>query len=250
MLAELRTVLRRPKFRQWLTLDDAHSFIDAVETIAEVVDDPSTLGRTPICRDPRDEYLVVLAEHTRAMLLVSGDRDRLELERGGLVVRNARDALEALDYVHRWGPHLMPAREHEAQLQTDAEGHDTVFRLTCGFLKVIKDPSAADLQPAIVTPESLSNWLGQLDRVRALVAERGVATRVEYPTPDVAYVKLPPDPGETIRATPYVLLADAVILTLQRRPELPDVTNSGGWRVHAIGDYAPIAPMPNPSADG
>jgi hypothetical protein len=166
-----------------------------------------------------------------------------------LVVRNAREALQALDYEHPWGPDLIPGRDHEAWLQTNAEGHGHVFTLTCGFLAVVKDPSAVDLLPAVVTPESLSNWLEQLDAVRALVAGRGVATRPDYPTPDVAYVKLPPDPGDTVRATADAPLEGAIILTLQRRPELPDAVGSGGWRVHAVGDYESIDKMPTPRTE-
>lgn len=249
LLAELRTVLRRPKFRRWLTLDDVADFVDALVGIAELVDDPPTSGRDPVCRDPKDEYLVALVEGEQATLLVSGDRDLLDLERGGVIVRNARETLEALEYEHPWSPDLVPGRDNEAWLQTVAEGHGQVFGLACGFLAVVRDPAVVDLLPAVVTPESLTNWLEALDSVRALVAESAIASRAEYPTPDVAYVKLFPDPGDTIRATGDLLLEGGIILTLQRRPELPDIAGTGGWRVHAVGDYESIENMPVPPVD-
>lgn len=200
--------------------------------------------RRPVCRDPGDEYLVALAEQVEVAVLVSGDRDLLELERGGVVVRTPREAVEAVEYAHPWGLDFMPGRDHEARLQAQAEGHDQVIKMASLFITVALDPTAHDLLPGMVTPESLPTWSAQMSAASALLAGRGMASRPSYPTADVACVKLPPDPGVTLRATADVPLEGAIILTLQRRPELPDVAGTGGWRVHALGGYPLIEEMP------
>lgn len=71
LLNELADVLQRPKFRRWLTTEEALAFVDALRKGAVVVDDPPVLrGVTP---DPDDDYLVALARACGADWLVSGD---------------------------------------------------------------------------------------------------------------------------------------------------------------------------------
>ncbi|WP_322748682.1 MULTISPECIES: hypothetical protein [unclassified Frankia] len=111
-----------------------------------------------------------------------------------------------------------------------------IVRLAAAFLVLLNEGDVDDVLHAMVTPESLKTWLRELDEVRTLLAGRGLATRADYPAPDVAYVKLTLDPGETVRATATVPVAGAVILTRQRRPELPDIADVGGWRVRAVGE--------------
>lgn len=41
-----------------------------------------------------------------------------------------------------------------------------------------------------------------------------------------------------------IILVDAVIRTLQRRPELPGLPELQGWRVHGLGDYVPPEKLP------
>lgn len=77
LLEELRTVLRRKKFRRYVDLDVVDRYVDLLRQDAAFTDDPP--GPPPIgCRDPDDDYLIVLA-HARAAALVSGDDDLLEL---------------------------------------------------------------------------------------------------------------------------------------------------------------------------
>jgi putative PIN family toxin of toxin-antitoxin system len=45
LLQELRGVLERPKFRRWLSLEEVAAFLDAVELLAEPVDDPPEVDR-------------------------------------------------------------------------------------------------------------------------------------------------------------------------------------------------------------
>ena len=98
LLDELSTVLARPKFRRYLSVEDAALFVDAIRELAEVVDDPPE-GDEPITDDPDDDFLVVLAEAVAADALVSGDPHLTTLERAGLTVLTPRSLLEAMDDV-------------------------------------------------------------------------------------------------------------------------------------------------------
>lgn len=56
LLAEVREVLTtRPRLRRWITLEDAEQFVDAIETLADLVDDPVEIGVAT--RDRDDDYL-------------------------------------------------------------------------------------------------------------------------------------------------------------------------------------------------
>jgi len=249
LLSELREVLERPKFRRWLTPDDIEEFLDALVLLGEPVRDPPSDQRPRWCRDPDDDYLVALLEHTDAHILVSGDKDLLELHRPGVEVRTARQVLDVLDYQHPWGPGLIPGEDAAAWSQATAEGHDQVFAVASAFLTALDDPNVVEMMAHLTTPESLPAWLGDLPGIRQLLAGRGMASRAEYPASDVAYVKLPPDPGETIRSTGDVLLpADTMIMTLQRRTDVPHPTGTGGWRVHQVGPPAALDELPLPQA--
>ena len=77
LLAELRDVLARPKFRRWITTATAADFIGGLADDALVLDDPPALpGVSP---DPDDDYLIALAPAAQADYLVSGDRHLLDL---------------------------------------------------------------------------------------------------------------------------------------------------------------------------
>ncbi len=95
LLDELSDVLDRPKFRRYLSIEDAHRFVDAIREVVVVVDDPPE-GDDPITDDPDDDFLVLLAEAASAAVLVSGDPDLTTVQRPGLVVMTPRAFLEAL----------------------------------------------------------------------------------------------------------------------------------------------------------
>lgn len=72
LLAELRTVLAREKFRRWLTEDEASRFISGVSAVADVRPDPPASSRRATA-DPKDEFLVALAKVADVVALLSGD---------------------------------------------------------------------------------------------------------------------------------------------------------------------------------
>jgi len=71
LLDELSGVLRRDKFRRWISLEDAATFVDGIVLLARPHPDPAP-AVSAICRDPKDDYLILLAEDVQAHLLVSG----------------------------------------------------------------------------------------------------------------------------------------------------------------------------------
>lgn len=78
LLAELRRVALRPKFRRWFDEARARELIARIERQATVCPDPVP---TPgVTRDPADDYLVALARAEQVDALVSGDRDLIEAE--------------------------------------------------------------------------------------------------------------------------------------------------------------------------
>lgn len=71
LLEELEDVLLRPKFRRYLTQDEALEYVSGFRNLAAMISDPEvTPGLTP---DPKDDYLVALARSSGAHFLVAGD---------------------------------------------------------------------------------------------------------------------------------------------------------------------------------
>jgi uncharacterized protein len=94
LLTELRGVLRRQKFRAYLTVERADRLVDALERTATVVDDPPV--REAVSRDPRDDYLVALARAADAHVLVTGDADLLVLDIVRMTIATPADFLRLL----------------------------------------------------------------------------------------------------------------------------------------------------------
>ena len=71
LLAELSRVLARPKFRAWVTVDEARQYTEVIARGAVMYDDTGEIGLVP--GDPGDDYLVALARAARVQAIVSGD---------------------------------------------------------------------------------------------------------------------------------------------------------------------------------
>ncbi len=76
LLGELSSVLAREKFRHWVTLEEARDYVEGLARLALTVADPP--AGEPITRDPKDDYLVRLAQGSGSDFLVSGDADLLD----------------------------------------------------------------------------------------------------------------------------------------------------------------------------
>jgi uncharacterized protein len=78
LLAELGEVLRRQKFRRYVSEAEVDSYVELIRRESQVHDDPMP-GLGPLSADPDDEYLIDLARDVAADLLVSGDAHLLDL---------------------------------------------------------------------------------------------------------------------------------------------------------------------------
>lgn len=79
LLGEVRDVLTtRPRLRKWISLETAVLFVDTIEALVDLVDDPAEVQTET--RDPNDDYLIALARQNRVELIVTGDKDLLEWE--------------------------------------------------------------------------------------------------------------------------------------------------------------------------
>lgn len=77
LLSELNEVLLRQKFRRYLSRSAALLYVSMIHERATILPLEEVVAVT---RDPDDDYLVALAQQTRADYLVSGDGDLLDLE--------------------------------------------------------------------------------------------------------------------------------------------------------------------------
>jgi putative PIN family toxin of toxin-antitoxin system len=78
LLAELRDVLRREKFRRYVSEAEADAYVELIRTEAVVRADPAP-SPEPLSADPDDEFLVDLARDALADALVTGDAHLLAL---------------------------------------------------------------------------------------------------------------------------------------------------------------------------
>jgi putative PIN family toxin of toxin-antitoxin system len=76
-MEELATVLGRPKFDPYLSIADRQEFIRLLGRIAEMI---PVVRVVRACRDPRDDKFLEVALNGGADLIVTGDRDLLELD--------------------------------------------------------------------------------------------------------------------------------------------------------------------------
>jgi putative PIN family toxin of toxin-antitoxin system len=95
LLAELDDTLGRRKFRRWMTEAKADRFIEFLGEYGVLVDDPPE--ESGHSRDPDDDYLVSLALAADASILVSGDKDLIDLREKKPVVMTPRQLIEMLD---------------------------------------------------------------------------------------------------------------------------------------------------------
>jgi putative PIN family toxin of toxin-antitoxin system len=94
LLAELEKVLLRPKFRPYVTAQEARAYMALLRRLAFIEPDPEvTTGLTP---DPGDDYLVALARAAEAHFLVSGDPHLTEIKQAQPPVLTPRAFLRRL----------------------------------------------------------------------------------------------------------------------------------------------------------
>lgn len=97
LLREVTMVLARPRLRKYVSPDEATRFV------ADMAAQTTLLGDVPgppaVCRDPRDDYLVALAEAGGAEAIITGDLDLLAIDPGQLTV----EVITPRQFVERLG---------------------------------------------------------------------------------------------------------------------------------------------------
>ena len=91
LIDELARVLRRERFRSYLSIEDSIRYVEAVARLATSVANPTQVPSAT--RDRNDDYLVALLGSS-ADLLVSGDKDLTDLDDARIV--SPRAAIEIL----------------------------------------------------------------------------------------------------------------------------------------------------------
>jgi uncharacterized protein len=99
LLGELRKALRKPYFRDRLSAEEAQKAVKRIEVVAVTLEDPADVE--PTLRDPKDDYLLALAQQADAEAIVTGDKDLLDhteqLDPRVIGLREACELLELVD---------------------------------------------------------------------------------------------------------------------------------------------------------
>ena len=75
-IEEIQVVPKRPKFERYFDKNDVDDLIDLVYSIGKV----EKITKEPdICRDPKDNFLLALADKGKVNYLVTGDADLLSM---------------------------------------------------------------------------------------------------------------------------------------------------------------------------
>lgn len=77
LLVELRNMLNRPKFEQYVTPAERMAFLAALNSSTEKV---VTTVSIQACRDPKDNHILALAVSGGATCIITGDKDLLVLD--------------------------------------------------------------------------------------------------------------------------------------------------------------------------
>lgn len=93
LLEELRQVLLRDKFRRYASSEEAEAYLQTINRLAIVVEDPNDIPR--VSKDPGDDYLVALASSVSA-ILVSGDPHLTKLEVEAPQIMTPREFADSL----------------------------------------------------------------------------------------------------------------------------------------------------------
>ncbi len=83
LLEELTDVASRPKFRKYFPTEDLISLLYQIEKTSEII---NVISLVEICRDPKDNFLLSLAQDGQATHLISGDKDLTDLSNYGKTV--------------------------------------------------------------------------------------------------------------------------------------------------------------------
>ncbi|MBX2967978.1 MAG: putative toxin-antitoxin system toxin component, PIN family [Cyclobacteriaceae bacterium] len=77
LIRELKLVASRTKLKKYFEEDKVSDLLSLLDIIAEKI----RIGKIdPICRDPKDDFLLALAKESKANYLITGDKDLLHIK--------------------------------------------------------------------------------------------------------------------------------------------------------------------------
>lgn len=77
LLDEFIEAAQRPKFKKYFTLTDLENLLIRIKREAEFIEVTSSIK---LCRDPKDNFLLSLANDGQATHLLTGDKDLIEIK--------------------------------------------------------------------------------------------------------------------------------------------------------------------------
>lgn len=80
LLDEFIEVVHRPKFKKYFSANHIEALLQKMSTKAECITITSTINQ---CRDPKDNFLLALAQDGNATHLITGDHDLLVIKKIG-----------------------------------------------------------------------------------------------------------------------------------------------------------------------
>ena len=97
LLCEITSVLKRPRLRKYLSIDEALRFVADLAAQTILLTDPPG-PPAAVCRDPNDDYLVALATARHADAIVTGDPDlhAIDTEQLGIEILTPRQLVDRL----------------------------------------------------------------------------------------------------------------------------------------------------------
>ena len=81
-LHELFEVIERPKISKYFTSIKQDSLFNQLNQVSLLIDTKSKIN---VCRDPNDDFLLILAKDGKADYLITGDKDLLILNQTTLI---------------------------------------------------------------------------------------------------------------------------------------------------------------------
>lgn len=76
-ITELIDVFNRPKISKYIPKEKVSDFFDLLDEKSEIIEIRTLVD---ICRDPKDNFLLSMAIDSKADLLITGDKDLLEIQ--------------------------------------------------------------------------------------------------------------------------------------------------------------------------
>ena len=163
------------------------------------------------------------------------------------MIYSPAQALDLLAFRHEWGEGYIPGDPELSMLQMEAEGSTALIAVYTTFAAIFEHTTDMDearqLLQFVTVPTAIEPFIAEFDTVRTNLRDRGLGTRPYFVSPEVAYVKLPPDPKIALVSTAEKALPPGTIFaTMQRCPDLEDVPEApfDHWRVFGLGGPWPI----------